>query len=226
MVTVPAYVKPTQNGIVKHFNKICNQEQLKDTPIIMYNVPGRASVNMEPKTMKQVCETCPNVVAVKEASGSIDQLIEIKRLVPNLQVFAGDDKLVLDFMIHGACGLISVASNVFPNLVSDIVKLCLINEFVLARDMFYQSKFPQFVNALFSESNPIPVKYAMYWIDVYSTFNMIGPMTELSVEKRDQVKEAINEINSYSELPELESIPENHEYNEKKEHDVLPKLNM
>ena len=129
-------------------------------------------------------------------------------------------------MIDGACGLISVASNVFPNLVSDIVKLCLINEFVLARDMFYQSKFPQFVNALFSESNPIPVKYAMYWIDVYSTFNMIGPMTELSVEKRDQVKEAINEINSYSELPELESIPENHEYNEKKEHDVLPKLNM
>ncbi len=199
MVTVPSYNKPTQKGIFEHFVKICTHEGVNNFPVIMYNVPGRTSVNMEPKTIHDVVNACKNVVAIKEASGSIDQLIEIMSSVPALQVFAGDDKLVLDVMVHGGCGVISVASNVIPHLMSTLVNLCVTNEFSVASTLYYNSKLPQFIKLLFCETNPIPVKYMLHHKGIYPNFVMRLPMTQLSENKRHDVSLTTAEIISFED---------------------------
>lgn len=193
MVTVPSYNKPTQKGIVKHFTTVCNDTAVSNFPVIMYNIPGRTGVNMEPKSIVEVYEACGNVVAIKEASGSIDQLIELRTIIPDLQVFSGDDKLVLDVMVHGGVGVISVASNVIPDLMSMLVKLCLDNEFNAARQLFYDTKLPNFIRLLFCETNPIPVKFMLYCKTLYDNFVMRLPMTELSESKRSEVSSAVSE---------------------------------
>ena len=191
MVTVPAYNKPTQHGIVEHFKAICNHNEIKGTPIIMYNIPGRTAVNAEPSTIKSIFEQCPNVVAIKEASGSIDQLIKLRTIVPNLKIFSGDDKLVLDMMVHGARGVISVASNSIPDIMSKLVNLCLAGDFVQASEFFYKSELPQFIDALFCETNPIPVKFMLFQLQVFKNYSMRLPMTELSESKHNQVLHAL-----------------------------------
>jgi 4-hydroxy-tetrahydrodipicolinate synthase len=194
MVTVPSYNKPTQKGIFEHFRVICNDDYVSKFPVIMYNIPGRTGVNMEPRTILEVYQECPNVVAIKEASGSIDQLIEIRRIVPNLQVFSGDDKLVLDVMVHGGEGVISVASNVIPDLMTLVVKLCLDSKFSEARSVFYDSKLPFFIKYLFCETNPIPIKFMLFCTGLYDNHIMRLPMTELPEEKQPEVQNVLVDI--------------------------------
>ena len=176
--------------------KICSHSDVRGFPVIMYNIPGRTGVNMEPKTIRDITQACDNVVAIKEASGSIDQLVEIMSSVPTLQVFAGDDKLVLDVMAHGGCGVISVASNVIPNLMSRLVSLCANNDFSAARSLYYESKLPNFIRLLFCETNPIPVKYMLYCTGLYPNYVMRLPMTQLSENRRDEVL-VVTEIKAF-----------------------------
>lgn len=191
MVTVPSYSKPTQDGIFEHFKIICSNKRVSTKPVIIYNIPSRAGVNMDPMTIKNVCSACKNVVAIKEASGSIDQLIKIREIVPELKVFSGDDKLVLDVVSHGGCGVISVASNVIPNLISYVVTLCLSNDFKSAREIYYEACLPRFIEMLFCETNPIPVKYMMHMIGLYENHVMRLPITELSESKEKSVMSAL-----------------------------------
>ena len=200
MVTVPSYNKPTQNGIRQHFETICNDESLCNKPVIMYNVPSRTGVNMEPKTIKQVFDSCKTVMAIKEASGSIDQLIEIRSLIPNLKVFSGDDKLILDVMVHGGCGVISVASNVFPDLVAKIVNLCSEEKFKEASEIYYTSEFANLLKYMFCETNPIPIKYMMMKCDIYTNNKMRLPMTELSDDKHQYVDDALLKTGVYNQM--------------------------
>lgn len=199
MVTVPSYNKPTQKGIYEHFVKICSHQDVSNFPVIMYNVPGRTSVNMEPNTIRDIVKTCSNVVAIKEASGSIDQLIEINSIVPTLQVFAGDDKLVLDIMAHGGCGVISVASNVIPHLMSYLVEMCIQNNSTSARHVYYDSKLPNFIRLLFCETNPIPVKFMLFCTGLYKNHLLRLPMTQLSMDKRPEVELVMKDILSFQE---------------------------
>jgi len=225
MVTVPAYVKPMQTGILKHFRIICNQEPLQNTPVIMYNVPSRTGVNMEPKTMKLVCEECRNVVAVKEASGNISQIMEIRRRIPTLSVFCGDDKLVLDFMLHGACGLISVASNVYPRFTSNLVSLCLDKLYSEASEVFYKSDFAGLCDALFAEGNPSGIKYASYHVGTYTNYKMIGSLVELSEEKRLELIKAMEFLDRYIQQVREQAREEEHEEaHEEKIEDDMPEL--
>jgi len=147
---------------------------------------------MEPKTIKNVFDKFTNIVGIKEASGSIDQLIEIKRLVKELQIFSGDDKLVLDVMVHGGSGLISVASNAFPLLMSEIVDRCLRGNFDEATDLYYDCGIPELIKALFCETNPIPIKYIMNSLAIYDNFLMRLPMTSLSADKYHFVDDSIS----------------------------------
>lgn len=199
MVTVPSYNKPTQKGIVYHFNYICSNKSVSKYPIIMYNIPSRAGVNMEPNTIKMICDLCPNVIAIKEASGSIDQLIEIRKLVPALNVYSGDDKLVLDIMIHGGCGVISVASNVFPDIVTDIVDKCLTGKFKNASELYYSYDFPKMIQHLFCETNPIPVKYMLEKLQIFDNSLMRLPMTELSDDKKIIISKYIDNLQWFGE---------------------------
>ena len=192
MVTVPEYNKPTQEGIIEHFKFVCKHVELKNKPVIMYNIPSRTGVNATPETINIIFTECKNILAIKEASGSIDQLIKIRTLCPDLLVFSGDDKLILDFGIHGGAGVISVASNVIPNIISEIVNLTF-NDIKKAMTLYYNIKLPQFIDALFCETNPIPVKYMMYLIGLYKNYDLRLPMLCLTSTKHKLVETVLDE---------------------------------
>jgi 4-hydroxy-tetrahydrodipicolinate synthase len=154
LLITPYYNKPTQKGLVKHFEAIAKEA---DIPLVLYNVPSRTGVNMLPATVLE-CAKLPNVVGIKEASGSIDQSVEIIR-ESDLVVLSGDDSLTLPLIAVGAKGVISVAANVVPKLMVDLVDLATAGDFCEARKLHLRL-YPLF-KALFVETNPIPAKAAM-----------------------------------------------------------------
>ena len=159
MVTVPNYNKPTQEGIYQHFKQIADYVKL---PIMMYNIPSRCGVNMTPETVEQIYGDCDNVVAIKEASGSLEQAIKIKSLC-DINIFSGDDSLILPILAIGGVGVISVASNILPWEISHIVSE-FNNNIELSRKLYF--KFHNFIKALFVTTNPVPVKYLLSKIDL------------------------------------------------------------
>ncbi len=150
----PYYNKPNQEGIYQHFKAI---SQASPVPIILYNVPGRTGVNMLPETVIRIAKDCPNVVAVKEASGNIAQNMALVNDKPDgFVVLSGDDDLVLPQMAVGLKGVISVAANCWPKEFSTMTHLALNNEMPAAREMHY--KLLKGINLLFTEGNPVGVK--------------------------------------------------------------------
>ena len=135
MVTVPNYNKPSQEGIFSHFSTIANADKIINKPLMLYNIPSRCCVNMEADTIIALYHSCKNIVAIKEASGSIEQTIKLKQNC-DISIFSGDDALVIPLMSVGAVGVISVASNLIPEYIVDIVNLCNNNNFDIAKKIF------------------------------------------------------------------------------------------
>ncbi|MBE6388864.1 MAG: 4-hydroxy-tetrahydrodipicolinate synthase [Lentisphaerae bacterium] len=150
----PYYNKPTQEGIYRHFSTIAEKTQL---PVVLYNVPGRAGVPIAIETVARLAAN-PLMVAVKEAGGSVDRVSAIKE-VCDITVLSGDDSLTLPMMSVGASGIISVASNIIPGELSEMVALALKGDFAAAAG--FHRKYYALFRDLFIESNPIPVKAAM-----------------------------------------------------------------
>jgi 4-hydroxy-tetrahydrodipicolinate synthase len=149
----PYYNKPTQEGQFQHFEAIA---QASGIPIILYNIPGRTGVNLEPATLVRLA-AIPNIIAVKEASGNITQIAEICGLLPApFSVFSGDDALTLPLISVGGSGVISVASNAFPKEMADLTRAALDNDWTTARRLFH--KYRALMQANFIESNPMPIK--------------------------------------------------------------------
>jgi 4-hydroxy-tetrahydrodipicolinate synthase len=149
----PYYNKPTQEGQYQHFKAVC---EAVEKPIMLYNVPGRTSVNIEVATLVRLAEL-KNIVAVKEASGSISQIAEVCAAVPEgFLVFSGDDALTLPVIALGGVGIVSVASNEIPKAMSEMTRLALHNDWDAARRL--ERKFLALMQANFIESNPMPVK--------------------------------------------------------------------
>ncbi len=148
----PYYNKPTQEGQYQHFKAIA---EAVDKPLVIYNVPGRTGVNVEPATLKRL-SALPNIVAVKEASGNINQIAEICGLLPGFTVLSGDDAMTLPLISVGGAGVISVASNAFPREMSDLTRAALDNNWTQARQIYH--KYFALMQANFIESNPMPVK--------------------------------------------------------------------
>jgi 4-hydroxy-tetrahydrodipicolinate synthase len=152
----PYYNKPTQEGLYQHFRAIAAAVNI---PVILYNIPGRTGVNIEPATIKRLAEI-DNIVAVKEASGNISQMAVILDLVPkDFSVLSGDDGITLPLMAIGGRGLISVASNEIPAEMARLVRLALANDFAAAREI--HQRYFRLMEANFVETNPGPVKAAM-----------------------------------------------------------------
>jgi 4-hydroxy-tetrahydrodipicolinate synthase len=152
----PYYNKPTQEGLYEHYKAIAAAVSL---PIILYNIPGRTGVNIEPATVKRLAEI-ENIVGVKEASGSISQMAVILDSVPDdFLVLSGDDAITIPLMSLGGRGLISVVSNEIPAEMTRIVKLCLANDFAGAREI--HRRYFRLMEANFVETNPGPAKAAM-----------------------------------------------------------------
>ncbi len=152
----PYYVKPTQEGIFKHYEAI---EAALDIPIIVYNIPGRTGSNISVDTMLRLAEL-PGIVGVKEASGNMAQIQNIiARRPEGFEVLSGDDSITLALMSMGADGVVSVASNCCPGLVSEMVNNAQSDKFEIAKSI--HNKLLPLFGALFCESNPIPIKYVM-----------------------------------------------------------------
>ncbi|HEY3489700.1 MAG TPA: 4-hydroxy-tetrahydrodipicolinate synthase [Candidatus Deferrimicrobiaceae bacterium] len=156
LVVTPYYNKPTQDGLFRHYKALTDAV---DLPLILYNVPGRTGVNLLPGTVARLA-AIKNIVAVKEASGNLGQVCEIIRSVPrDFTVLSGDDGLFFPMMALGAKGVISVASNVAPRLMSDLYDAWVAGDVEKARAIHYKL-WPLF-DVLFVETNPIPVKTAV-----------------------------------------------------------------
>jgi 4-hydroxy-tetrahydrodipicolinate synthase len=152
----PYYNKPTQEGLYQHYKAIASAISL---PIILYNVPPRTNVNIEPATLRRLAEI-ENIIGVKEASGNIAQMTQVIQQVPEqFLVLSGDDALTLPLVAMGGRGLISVASNEIPAEMTRLVQLCLAGEFATARAL--QRKLLPLIEVNFIETNPSPVKAAM-----------------------------------------------------------------
>jgi 4-hydroxy-tetrahydrodipicolinate synthase len=152
----PYYNKPTQEGLYQHFKAIASATSL---PIILYNVPPRTNVNIDPPTLRRLADI-DNIIGVKEASGNIAQMTQVIQQVPEqFTVLSGDDALTLPLVAMGGRGLISVTSNEIPADMTRLVQLCLAGEFATARAL--QRKLLPLIEVNFIETNPGPVKAAM-----------------------------------------------------------------
>ncbi|BDR65215.1 4-hydroxy-tetrahydrodipicolinate synthase [Clostridium tetani] len=157
LLITPYYNKTTQKGIVEHFKAI---NDAVDAPIILYNVPGRTGLNILPKTLVKICDTCSNVVAIKEASGDLSQIIEMKALLKDrIDIYSGNDDQIIPILSIGGIGVISVLANIMPKEVHDMCELYLKGKTKKALEI--QLNTLSLTNSLFIETNPIPVKTAM-----------------------------------------------------------------
>ena len=155
LVVTPYYNKATQNGLITHFTAVADESTL---PVILYNVPGRTGCNLLSKTVAKLSEH-PNIAAIKEATGSLAQMIEIMHLCGDkIDVYSGEDGLTVPMMAMGAKGTISVLSNVAPRQSVAMTDACLRGDYAAAAKM--QCDLLPLINALFSEVNPIPAKAA------------------------------------------------------------------
>ena len=156
LVVSPYYNKATQKGLIRHFSEIANSIYI---PVLLYNIPGRTGVNIEPETIAYLVNSVSNIVGVKEASGNFSNAIKILRLCPEIDMYSGNDDQVVPLMSIGAKGVISVLSNVAPRQTHEMCKAVLDGDIFKARKM--QIEALDVINNLFAEVNPIPVKAAM-----------------------------------------------------------------
>lgn len=191
MVTVPYYNKPSQEGIKMHFETICNSESLKDKKFMLYNIPSRCGVNMNSDTVAYLYNKFSNIVAIKEASGSLTQVMDIKSKC-DIQIFAGDDSQILPIMTLGGCGVISVIGNICPNKIHEIYSLFELNEIILARKKFF--KLYELMKVLFIETNPVPTKELLKYMNI---FNRSDPRLPLVNIINENLLELINTFDKY-----------------------------
>ena len=181
----PYYNKPTQEGIYRHFSTVAEKAEL---PVVLYNVPGRAGVPIATETIARLAAN-PMMVAVKEAGGSVDRVSEILDLC-DITVLSGDDSLTLPMISVGAKGIISVASNLIPGELSEMVEAALNGDFATALKA-HRKYYPLFRN-LFIESNPIPVKAAMGMTGAITPEYRL-PLCEMSAAHAEILKKTLQD---------------------------------
>ncbi|MDR0696892.1 MAG: 4-hydroxy-tetrahydrodipicolinate synthase [Christensenellaceae bacterium] len=183
LVVTPYYNKCTQDGLIAHYTAVARSISI---PVILYNVPGRTGVNINPETAVSL-SSINNIVAIKEASGKLDQFMSLAPLIENrMDLYSGDDGLIYPLLTLGGIGVISVASNIIPKFISDLVNAYFDNNHTLCRQM--QFKLNPLVSALFSEVNPIPVKCAAKLLGLCDDYMRL-PLTKHT--KTEALKKAL-----------------------------------
>lgn len=188
LVVTPYYNKATQKGLKEHFTMVANSVKV---PIILYNIPGRTGVNIQPETIVSLCEEVPNIVGVKDATDNLNQFMKLMALAKGkVDVYSGNDNQIVPLMSMGAKGVISVLSNIAPQQTHDICAKYLEGKVTESAQM--QLDALDLVSALFCEVNPIPVKKAL---------NLMGrevgglrrPLTEMEDENAKKLEKAMKE---------------------------------
>jgi 4-hydroxy-tetrahydrodipicolinate synthase len=159
LIVAPYYNKPSQEGLFRHFQAIA---QATSAPIMLYNIPGRCGVDIGADTVERLAMDCANIVSIKEASGSVDRVSDLRGRLPEaFTILSGDDGLTLPFLAVGAVGVVSVVSNLFPAEVGTLVQAFRAGDTKSARDL-HLKLLPVFRD-MFIEPNPVPVKTALSW---------------------------------------------------------------
>lgn len=185
----PYYNKPTQEGQYRHFKAIA--EAVGDKPVILYNVPGRTSANLEPATLARLAEIT-NIVAVKEASGNMTQIAEAISSVPEtFLVFSGDDAVTLPVIALGGVGIISVASNEIPREMAEMTRAALNNDWATARSLM--RKYLPLMQANFIESSPLPVKAVLAMMGKIEEVYRL-PLVPMRRDTRSRLQRVVTEV--------------------------------
>ncbi|WP_080797348.1 4-hydroxy-tetrahydrodipicolinate synthase [Arabiibacter massiliensis] len=189
MCVVPYYNKPPQEGMYRHFRTIADAVEL---PIILYNIPGRCVVNMEAETTLRLARDCANVVAVKEASGKMDQIKAIVEGAPEgFCVYSGDDSATLDIMRLGGAGVISTIGNVAPARMKEIVDLCAVGDWDAAAQA--NERLMPLMTGLFETSNPILVKEALKLLG-FPVGGVRLPLVDATPEQSERLAGIMREV--------------------------------
>jgi 4-hydroxy-tetrahydrodipicolinate synthase len=189
LVVNPYYNKPTQEGLYRHFRAVAESVNL---PIVVYNIQSRSAVNIETDTLARIVRDARNVVGVKEASGSLDQMSQvIAACGPTFSVLSGDDNITLPLLAIGGRGVVSVIANLLPRETSDMVHAALDGDFKRARDAHHRL-FPM-ARAAFLETNPIPIKEAMAMVGMIEPEFRL-PMCRMSDANRAKLKAVLEHL--------------------------------
>jgi 4-hydroxy-tetrahydrodipicolinate synthase len=185
----PYYNKPTQEGIYQHYKALNDASPL---PIIMYNVPGRTGMNVSTETTLKIARDCKNIIATKEASGNVEQILQIIKDKPDgFEVISGDDGITLPLMACGAIGVISVVANAYPKAFSQMVASCAEGNFAAARPT--HEKMLPIIHSMFAEGNPSGVKYYLSQLGVIKeTFRL--PVVGISNKHKEKIDKLMKSI--------------------------------
>ncbi len=188
LMVTPYYNKTSQKGLVEHFSYVADRVEI---PMILYNVPSRTGIGIQAETYRILAEH-PNINGVKEASGDFSLIARTRSLCGDaLHIWSGNDDNTVPMMALGALGVISVASNIVPAVVSSLCALCLSGDFKGATELY--CKYASLFSALFIETNPMPVKAAMELLQTDSGRVRL-PLTEISEEHREQLKQELEKL--------------------------------
>lgn len=186
LLVAPYYNKPSQEGLFRHFKAIAGATEL---PIMLYNIPGRCGVDIGPDTVVRLADDSSNIVSIKEASGSVERVAELRcRLPKKFTILSGDDGLTLPFMSVGAVGVVSVASNLFPTELCSLVRACESGDFKSADDL--HRKMGPIFKDLFIEPNPVPAKTALAWRGAIS-FEVRLPLCEMTEANQVRLRKTL-----------------------------------
>jgi 4-hydroxy-tetrahydrodipicolinate synthase len=186
LIVAPYYNKPSQEGLFQHFESIGQSTSL---PILLYNIPGRCGVDIGAETVVRLASACRNIVSIKEASGSVDRVSELRsRLPETFTILSGDDSLTLPFMAVGAVGVVSVASNLFPAEVCALVSAYQRGDVQVAEKLHRQC-YALFKD-LFIEPNPVPVKTALEWNGLMSSEVRL-PLCAMGEANRERLRKTV-----------------------------------
>jgi 4-hydroxy-tetrahydrodipicolinate synthase len=181
----PYYNKPTQSGIYAHYKALAESISI---PVVLYNVPGRTCSNIEVDTAVKLFNDVENIVAIKEATGKIENVVALKSK-SGISVISGDDAINYPIMATGGSGCISVTSNLLPKKIADLIHAALKGDFEKSREI--NEELYDINKILFIESNPIPIKYAMYEAGLIPSLEYRLPLTPPSDENKKKIKEVI-----------------------------------
>jgi len=191
LLVAPYYNKPSQEGLFRHFKAIADATSL---PIMLYNIPGRCGVDIMPETVARLAKDCRNIVCIKEASGSVERVGELRRILPDaFTILSGDDSLTVPFMAVGAAGVVSVASNLFPSQVCALVRACESGD-LRSAEKLHKKLLPLFKD-LFIEPNPVPVKTALGWRGAISPEIRL-PLCEMTEGNQARLRKSLQDFES------------------------------
>ncbi len=189
LVVAPYYNKPSQEGLFRHFQAIAKATSLR---VMLYNIPGRCGVDIGAETVARIQSECANVVSIKEASGSVDRVSELRARMPEeFTVLSGDDGLTLPFMAVGAVGVVSVASNLLPGDVCQLVRAFGGGDMKSAEQL--HRRLYWLFKDLFIEPNPVPVKTAMSWRGMMASEVRL-PLCEMTKPNQERLRKTLDEF--------------------------------